>query len=77
MIIYEPLWDTMKSKGFTKYKLIHKHGIAQNTISRMVKNKPTSSTTIDDLCKILNCNVQDIMTFVPDEVDEKSEAVKE
>jgi len=66
MIIYDALWNTMKSKGFTKYRLIHKHGIAQHTISRMVKNMPTSSTTIDDLCKILNCKVEDIMTFVPD-----------
>jgi len=66
MIIYTPLWNTMKNKGITKYKLVHKHGIGQNTISRMVKNKPTSSTTIDDLCKILNCNVQDIMTFIPE-----------
>lgn len=67
MIIYETLWDTMKIRGVTKYKLVHKHGIAQNTISRMSKNKPTSTITIDELCKILNCNVQDIMTFVPDE----------
>ena len=67
MIVYEPLWDTMKLKGFSKYRLIHKHGIAQNTISRMIKNKPTSSTTIDDLCKILDCNVSDVMTYISDE----------
>ena len=67
MIVYNVLWETMKDKGFTKYKLVHKHGIAQNTISRMVKNMPTSSTTIDELCKILGCRVEDIMTFIPDE----------
>ncbi|MCL2851884.1 MAG: helix-turn-helix transcriptional regulator [Defluviitaleaceae bacterium] len=56
----------MKNKGFTKYRLVHKHGIAQHTISRMVKNMPTSSRTIDDLCKILDCRVEDIITFIPD-----------
>ncbi len=65
MIVYSPLWETMKERGFTKYKLIHKHGIAQKTISRMAKNMPTSSTTIDDICEILDCNVQDIMTYTP------------
>ena len=67
MIVYNALWETMKNKGFTKYMLIHKHGIAQKTISRMTKNMPTSSTTICDLCKILNCRVEDIMTFIPNE----------
>ena len=67
MIIYDALWKTMKEKGFTKYRPIHKHGIAQATISRMVKNMPTSSTTIDELCKILDCRVEDIITFIPDD----------
>ena len=67
MIIYTALWETMKDKGFSKYKLIHKHGISQQTISRMVKNMPTSSTTIDTLCQILECEVQDVMRFVSNE----------
>ena len=73
MIIYDALWKTMKDKGFTKYRLIHKHGIQQNTISRMNKNMPTTSTTIDDFCKILDCRVEDIMTFIPDEEYTKPE----
>jgi len=73
MIVYDALWDTMKDKGFTKYRLIHKHGISQHTISRMVKNMPTSSTTIDELCKILECKVEDVMTFVSDDKRELAE----
>jgi len=57
----------MKEKQITKYKLIHKYGIAQNTISRMAKNKPTSSETINELCNILNCRVEDVMIHIPDE----------
>lgn len=67
MITYLPLWETMKAKEVTKYKLIHKHGIAQNTISRMAKNMPTSSQTINDLCRILDCKVENVMQYVKDE----------
>lgn len=57
----------MKNKNFTKYKLIHKYGIAQKTISKMTKNLPVSNGTIDKLCEILNCDVQDVMEYIPDE----------
>ena len=67
MIIYTPLWETMEEKKISKYRLIHKHGIAQNTISRMAKNMPTSSQTINDLCRILDCKVEDIMRYKKDE----------
>lgn len=69
MIIYDKLWETMKSKGFSKYRLTRKHGITQSTLARMSKNMPTSSVTINDLCQILDCNVEDIMTFVPDPIE--------
>jgi len=56
----------MRKKGMSKYRLI-KSGIAQNTISRMAKNKATSSETINDLCRILDCKVEDIMKYVKEE----------
>jgi len=65
MIIYDPLWQTMKNKNFSKYRLIRYHNISKNTLDRMKKNMPTSSRTIDDLCKILNCEVNDIIKYVP------------
>ena len=68
MITYEPLWETMERKAITKYQLIFKYGILKSTLARMKKNKPILTTTIDDLCKILNCNVQDIITYIPDEL---------
>lgn len=69
MIIYEPLWETMKTKGITKYKLIRYHNISKNTLDRMKQNKPTSSVTINDLCRILHCDVGGIMRYVPDDFD--------
>jgi len=65
MITYEPLWNTMENKGITKYQLIHKHGIAKYTLVRMSRNLPTSTTTINDLCKILDCRIEDIAKYIP------------
>ena len=66
MISYAPLWKTMAEKKISKYMLI-RNGIAQSTISRMVKNKPTSSETINALCRILDCKVGDIMEYTNDD----------
>ena len=71
MIIYEPLWKTMADKKISKYKLIHKHGIARNTLKRMQQGGFHITTrTIDDLCKILDCEIGDIVKYVKDEPKE-------
>ncbi|MBR5485484.1 MAG: helix-turn-helix transcriptional regulator [Oscillospiraceae bacterium] len=67
MIDYSPLWNTMKEKGVTAYKLVYKKGIPSSTIARLKHNKPCNTTTIDDLCRILDCRVEDIIRYVPDE----------
>ncbi len=63
MIVYTPLWETMKNKGITTYTLINKHGISSSTINRLRHNMGVTTQLIDDLCKILNCKVEDIMKF--------------
>lgn len=67
MISYEPMWSTLQTKGITKYQLIYHYGLSSNTLRRMSHNEPISSTTLNELCLILGCNVQDIMTFEPTE----------
>ena len=63
MIIYAPLWDTMKAKGITTYALINKYNISSSTINRLRHNQGVTTQLIDDLCNILDCNVEDIMMF--------------
>ena len=65
MINYDPLWTTMQKQKITKYQLIYHWGLSSNTLRRMSHNEPISSTTLNELCLILNCQVQDIMSFVP------------
>ena len=58
MISYEPLWATMKEKEITKYQLIYHWGISSNTLRRMGHGEPITSNTLNELCLILDCRVE-------------------
>lgn len=60
MISYQPFYDTLYKKNVTEYALIYKFGLPANTIHRMKHNKPIT-TTLDTLCEILQCRVEDIL----------------
>lgn len=63
MISYEPFWATMEEKGFTSYQLIYYWQISSNTLRRMRHNEAISSNTLNELCLILDCRVEDIIKF--------------
>lgn len=65
MITYKPLWETMKEKGVTTYTLINKYNISSSTIHRLRHDQGATTQLIDDLCKILDCNVEDIIKYEP------------
>ena len=67
MISYEPLWETMKMKKATTYTLQFKGGISSSSIRRMKAGQPVSTTTLDALCKILDCQLDDVVKYIPDE----------
>ena len=67
MILYEPLYKTMKEKGFTTYKLINDYGISRSLIDRLKHNRPITTVTLNDLCTILDCKVEDVMVYTKDE----------
>jgi len=67
MIVYTPLWHTMKKRNFTTYTLRVKHEISNSTVQRLKKNMPVSTNTLDMLCKILECTLPDIAEYVIDE----------
>jgi len=66
MIAYEPFWNMIKEKSITSYTLTNKMHVNESTLSRMRKGRPMTTTTLDDLCKILNCEIQDIVRYIPD-----------
>ena len=70
MIDYSPFWTTLKNSRETTYTLINKHRISSATIDKLRKNKPMTTTTINDLCRILDCKIQDIAQYVPSTEDQ-------
>ena len=67
MIVYDNLWQTMKEKGITQYSLIKQYKISPAQITRLKRNESVSTHTIDTFCKILDCEVSDIMQYVKEE----------
>ena len=67
MISYRRLWETMRKQGVTQYALIYKKGVSPSQITRLKRNESVSTHTIEMFCKILNCRVEDIMEYIPDD----------
>ena len=66
-ISYEPLWNTMKKRGATTYTLQAKGYISSSTIRRLKNGDSVSTNTLDALCKLLDCTVNDILVYVPED----------
>ena len=66
MISFDGLWDMMKQRGISQYALIKKHHISPGQITRLKRNESVSTHTIEIFCKILDCQVSDIMRYIPD-----------
>ncbi|WP_444642137.1 helix-turn-helix domain-containing protein [Caproiciproducens sp. R1] len=71
MILYTPFWETLKKRGVTTYALIKSHHISSSMLTRLRRNQPLSTVTINDLCRILDCRVQDIALYVANPEDER------
>jgi len=67
MISYEPLYETMKRKNMSTYKLINQFGLSRSLLDRLKHNKPITTVTINDLCTYLDCSVEEILVFIKDE----------
>ena len=63
VISYEPFYETLYKKNVTEYYLIYKQGFSANTLYRIKKGKPISTKTLDSLCEVLDCRVEDIIRY--------------
>ena len=66
MIVYNRLWETMKKRGVSQYRLIQYYRVSPAQITRLKRNQNVNTHTIDLLCKILNCEVEDVMEHIED-----------
>jgi len=56
----------MKRKQISQYALIKRYGVSTGTLDALRKNNSITLNTLNDLCNILQCEVSDVIRFVPD-----------
>ena len=67
MIVFDKLWGVMKEKGVSTYLLREKCGIDSKTIRRLRANDNMETKTLNKLCEVLDCRLEDIAEYLPDE----------
>lgn len=70
MIVYTPFWETLKKRNISTYVLIKNYNISSATIDRIKHNRGISTLKINDLCRILDCKVEDIILYIPSDDDQ-------
>ncbi len=63
MIVYDRLWQQMKIKGISQYKLLKEFGFSSGQLDRLRKNENISTFTLNRLCEILDCKLEDIAEY--------------
>ena len=70
MISYKCFWSTLRASSESTYTLIKNHRISSSTLDKLRKDKPLNTTTINDLCRILDCRIEDIAEYEPSDTDQ-------
>ncbi len=68
MIVYSPFWETLKNSNESWYSLTNKHHMSNSTLKH---NLDVSTKTLNDLCRILDCQIKDLVLYVPSDADQK------
>lgn len=69
MISYDPLYRTMKARNITTYKLVTQYNVSRSLLDRLKHNRPISTVKLNDLCRILDCRVEDILVYSDDDAE--------
>lgn len=70
VIDYTPFWQTLENSEENWYTLTNKHNLSHSTLHRLKHNKDVSTKTLNDLCRILHCNIADIVQYIPSDTDQ-------
>lgn len=74
IISYEPLWNTLKQKNISQYSLIKEYGFSTGTLDALRKNRSITLNTLHDICRMLDCEITDIVEFTKDETDDNGQS---
>ncbi len=64
---YKKLFYILIEKNMTNAQLQQKAGFSANIITRLKRNGYISLESIESICSVLNCGVDDILEFVPED----------
>lgn len=67
MIVFDRIWKTMKKKNISQYKLVKEYKISSGQLDRLRKNGNVNTYTLDQLCRILDCALEDIAEYINDD----------
>lgn len=67
MMSFDPLWKTMKEKNLSCYSLINKHNFSRGLLDKLKHNRNVTLETVERLCSILDCSIEDIVVYIKDE----------
>ena len=73
IISYKGFWEVLKERGISQYKLIMQHGVSNSQLNHIRKGGHITTATINKLCKLLNCEIGDIVAYVPDGYEKEQE----
>lgn len=66
-IRYNKLWKKLIDENMMKVDLRDRAEITTNALAKLGKNEHVSTQVLEKVCNVLNCEIQDIMEFVPDD----------
>ena len=77
IISYDGFWKVLKERGISQYKLIMQHGVSNSQLNHIRKGGHITTATINKLCKLLDCEIGDIVAYVPDSDEDKPDSADE
>jgi len=77
MINYDKCWETMSKRGITKYSLIYHYGLSSNLLRRMAHGESITTSTLNELCLILHCGPEDILSYEVTEEEKEMQMQRE
>ena len=73
VISFEPLWKTMKMRGISQYKLLKDYHFSAGQLNRLRRNCNVNTYTLNQLCKILDCKIEDVAVYLEEDASEREE----
>ena len=68
-ISYNKFWKRLIDQNLTKMEMMRQSKISSNVLARLGKNKPVSMESMEKICRTLQCDIGDVMEFIPDDAD--------